>query len=199
MGIIAFILSLIAISVSFMHANSFFMLGRLGALFGHGNELLTIGGGLFLSAIIGFTGGLLALLKKKGSALCFAIGMLLCLGLWYLRNSSNLIFTGSWWSSVEAADILPEVWDFIKNSQVSDFLICAGLYFISIIFAGLSGGDKEISPPVGAHANPRTHSGRYIVPPAPMQVGSTRCKQCGNELRPGERFCASCGTRMDED
>ena len=113
------------------------------------------------------------------SSKCLSAASLICLIIWLEMNSSNTIFSAAWFSSIFSSTDVLNI-DFFVNSRVADLLICALLYFACEIL-------QRIQPIFES-----------TVAPVFAPVDSTKCKQCGDELRPYNKFCVSCGIKIEE-
>jgi hypothetical protein len=62
-----------------------------------------------------------------------------------------------------------------------------------------SAAPKQAAPPVRPSARANQSVTPAVAPPAPVSAGAAAfCTQCGNPLRPDDRFCSQCGTAGSE-
>jgi tellurium resistance protein TerD len=138
MNVVCLILALGAAAFSFLDAYQFMTASKIagemsdlaaGAAVNVGTALIAL---VAISGIVGLVGGGLSAAKKSSARKFLLIDVLICLGLWYLLDSTNPVFNPAWWSEVTAQEGLAStLWDTVSSSGGRDFLLFAVLYLIA--------------------------------------------------------------------
>ncbi|GHS95916.1 hypothetical protein AGMMS50276_13340 [Synergistales bacterium] len=147
MNVICLILTLGAAAFSFLDVYQFMTASNIageistlpaGSAVSVGTALIVV---IAVSGIVGLIGGGLSAAKKSSARKFLLINVLICLGLWYFLDSSNPVFSSTWWSNAAeggVGEVLLSagvaLWVSVTGRTGSDFLIFALLYLVAGIF-----------------------------------------------------------------